>query len=138
MTASPISFPLSGARMVQTFSMPGMHLVAEVNARENHFKTARRAASQKRTTVLCAKAFLGAVAFPVDVTIVRIGPRPLDSDNLAGSAKHVRDGIAEWLGVDDGVSERDGRVRWLCEQQRSVKGDGGPRCGVVVRIEARR
>ena len=44
--------------------------------------------------------------FPIVVTITRLGPRALDSDNLASSGKHVRDAIATWLGVDDGVAER--------------------------------
>lgn len=39
---------------------------------------------------------------PATVTITRIGKRKLDSDNLAISAKHVRDGIADAYGVDDG------------------------------------
>jgi hypothetical protein len=35
------------------------------------------------------------------IIITRIAPRALDSDNLVGSAKHVRDGIATLLGVND-------------------------------------
>lgn len=48
------------------------------------------------------------------VTITRIAPRDLDSDNLVGSAKHVRDGVADALGIDD----RDPRVTWVVEQRR--------------------
>jgi hypothetical protein len=31
-----------------------------------------------------------------------MGGRKMDSDNLVGSLKHVRDAVAEWIGVDDG------------------------------------
>jgi hypothetical protein len=39
---------------------------------------------------------------PFEVEIVRVGPVHMDSDNVVGSAKHVRDTIAKLLGVDDG------------------------------------
>ena len=51
---------------------------------------------------------------PAVVTITRLAPTSLDSDNLQGSAKHVRDAIAAWLGVDD----RDPRVTWHVGQER--------------------
>lgn len=40
--------------------------------------------------------------FPATVWLVRIGVQRLDDDNVAGAFKHVRDGIAQALGVDDG------------------------------------
>ena len=39
---------------------------------------------------------------PYKIIIVRHGKRKLDSDNLAASAKFVRDGVADALGIDDG------------------------------------
>ena len=45
---------------------------------------------------------------PTVVRLTRIAPRELDDDNLAGGFKSVRDGIADWLGIDD----RDPRVKW--------------------------
>ncbi len=54
-------------------------------------------------------------------------PKGLDTDNLSGGLKAVRDELADWLGVDDG----DGaRVRWRYEQRRAP-------WGLEVRIEAR-
>ena len=50
----------------------------------------------------------------VQVQLVRIAPRPLDDDNLASGFKAVRDGVADWLGRDDG--SRD--VRWSYSQER--------------------
>jgi hypothetical protein len=48
------------------------------------------------------------------VEITRIGPREVDDDNLAFSAKSIRDAVADWLGVDD----RDPRVRWRYAQEK--------------------
>ena len=42
----------------------------------------------------------------------------MDSDNLAISQKGVRDGVADWLGVDDG----DQGIQWVYEQRA-----GGPK-----------
>jgi hypothetical protein len=39
---------------------------------------------------------------PATITLTRVGPRTLDSDNLAGAFKFVRDQIADLYGVDDG------------------------------------
>lgn len=58
-----------------------------------------------------AKNALAAVAMPpappLTVVLTRIGPKTLDSDNLAYAFKAVRDGVADWLGVDDGSDQLD-------------------------------
>ena len=51
--------------------------------------------------------------------LTRIGPRRLDSDNLAAALKHVRDGVADALGMDDG----DPRLVWLYGQRRGKPGE---------------
>jgi hypothetical protein len=51
---------------------------------------------------------------PLTVTLTRIGPRPLDDDNLAGGFKAVRDGVADWLGRDDA----DPLLTWRYAQER--------------------
>ena len=67
--------------------------------------------------------------FAVVVTITRVAPRALDDDNLARSAKAVRDQVAELLGVDD----RDPRVTWRYAQER-----GAPNAyACSIAIEAR-
>jgi hypothetical protein len=65
---------------------------------------------------------------PLKVTITRVAPRELDSDNLTGSAKHVRDQVAELLGVDD----RSPKVKWVVEQRRGQVGEHA----CEIRIEA--
>jgi hypothetical protein len=61
------------------------------------------------------------------VTLTRIAPRELDGDNLQGGFKSVRDGVADWLGMDDG----DKRITWLYAQER-----GAPR-HYAARIEVK-
>lgn len=51
---------------------------------------------------------------PCIIQITRIAPRALDSDNMVASAKSVRDGVADWLGVDDGSPLID----WRYAQER--------------------
>ena len=68
-------------------------------------------------------AFLG----PVQITLTRIAPHTLDDDNLAAGFKATRDGVADWLGVDDG----DKRLTWRYAQER-----GAPKT-YQVRIEVR-
>jgi hypothetical protein len=63
----------------------------------------------------------GAVA----ITLTRIAPRVLDTDNLASGLKAVRDGVADALGVNDGSS----RLTWRYAQER-----GKPR-EYAVRVE---
>jgi hypothetical protein len=49
---------------------------------------------------------------PLVVTLIRRSPRALDDDNLRSAAKAARDGIADYLGIDD----RDPRVQWRYDQ----------------------
>ena len=53
----------------------------------------------------------------VEVTLTRVGARKMDDDNVAASFKSVRDGIAEWCGLDDG----DDRWTWKCDQRSGSK-----------------
>lgn len=52
------------------------------------------------------------------ITITRRGGRRMDDDGLTISAKHVRDGIADWLGIDDG----DKRLTWIVKQDKAPRG----------------
>ena len=59
----------------------------------------------------CAE--LWRLRLPVTITITRVAPRKLDSDNLARSMKAVRDGIADAFRLDDG----DDRLDWRYAQR---------------------
>ncbi len=95
------------------FSMP-VKVVSEANLRE-HWRT--RHGRKKKQQEALRKAWSVALSescqfvlwqTPCVVRLVRVGPRKLDSDNLAGSFKHVQDAIAREIGIDDG----DERIKW--------------------------
>jgi hypothetical protein len=77
----------------------------------------RRHAPQKR----------GARPMGCCITIISVRRRLLDSDNLAGGSKGLRDAIADSLGLDDG----DRRLRWQYQQIECARG----REGTIVMIE---
>lgn len=114
-----------------------VRLVSLLNTREHHMARARRAKQQRSLARLqtiarlCRSPLWARVAngCGIVVTITRIGPRELDDDNLAGSAKHVRDGIADALGIDDGSD----LVTWLYAQSKGFPHE----YGCQVRIEQR-
>ena len=55
---------------------------------------------------------------PVTITLTRVAPRKLDSDNLERSMEAIRDGIADAFGVDDG----DDRIEWRYDQRTGRAG----------------
>jgi hypothetical protein len=87
--------------------------VSEPNQRGHWSRRYRRSKKQRQDIRLflntCRKPRL-----PCDVWLIRIAPRTLDDDNLAGAFKAMRDEIADWLGVDDGGSE----VMWHYGQMK--------------------
>lgn len=115
--AEPVSAVVrrDGARLV--LWCKGLRLESEANAHEPWQARARRARAQA-AAVAAGLAQTEPVPTPCAVTITRVGRGVLDSDNLAGSAKHVRDAVAAWLGVGDSPSDP---VRWEVLQE---KGEG--------------
>lgn len=101
-----------GARLV--LWCKGLRLVSEANAHEPWPVRARRARAQG-AVVAAGLAEAAPMPTPCVVTIARVGRALLDSDNLVGSAKHVRDAVAAWLGVGDSPSDP---VRWEVTQER--------------------
>lgn len=101
-------------------------LESTLNERTHWAKRAKRAKQQRACSDLALRAAsprgmagsLGRTPSAVaTVKIVRIAPRSLDTDNLVAAGKSVRDGIADFLGLDD----RDPRVTWWVEQEKSPK-----------------
>lgn len=124
--------------------------LSSANEREHHHARARRVREQRSAALVTTVARAGPAWGRVEmvptpgrhvrivphpcapkgllvVTITRIGPRPLDTDNLAYSAKAVRDGIADAFGIDDGD---ESAVMWAYSQERGEH-------GVRVRVERR-
>lgn len=112
-------------------AIPGLRLANTLNTREHWRRKADAAKRQRHTVALVLRTHPKPLG-PVVVTIVRVAPRSLDSDNLAGACKSVRDGVADWLGVDDGVAERRGDVVWQVAHRKGGVGE----YGVEIRVEA--
>jgi len=118
-----------------------LRTVSEAN-RHEHWRARQRRAKEQRTAVVLVLAaewfrklghrpywtlkfgyFAGS---DLIVQLTRLTARELDDDNLQGALKHVRDGVADTLGIDD----RNPRVTWEYAQERAK--------GYAVRIEIRR
>lgn len=112
-------------------AIPGLRLANTLNTRQHWRKKADAAKRQRHTVALVLRTH-PKPSGPIVVTIVRVAPRALDSDNLAGACKSVRDGVADWLGVDDGVAERKGDVVWQVAHRKGKVGE----YGVEIRVEA--
>lgn len=105
----------------------GLHTASEANVPRGGkaFWTVANAAKEQRATV--TEVLRGEWPVPpmvvspkyfVVVSLTRISPSALDGDNLQSALKHVRDGVADWLGVDD----RSSLIRWDYAQQKGAMG----------------
>jgi hypothetical protein len=92
-----------------------LRLLSEANTRGHWAVRAKRVRAQRGLVrlVLTAKQTKPPSA-PLTVTITRLGPGMLDGDNLVSSCKAVRDGVADYLGIDDGSP----LVTWHYRQAR--------------------
>lgn len=88
--------------------------VSGLNVRE-HWSVRSRRAKVERSAVGWAMRCTVRLPVPCIVTITREGKGQLDGDNLQGAGKHVRDAVADWLGVND----NDPRVTWQYEQTKA-------------------
>lgn len=111
------------------FTVP-IRIESEMNKRE-HWSVRRKRFTEHKACVSYAwpkPRYRDYGDGPLLVTLTRIGPRKLDSDNLASGFKAVRDEIARIVGVDDGDEER---LIFRYRQER-----GKPReYGAHIRIE---
>ena len=98
--------------------------VSEANRREHWAAKAKRVRSQRKAAKIITRS---AIAEPmITITLTRVGPRKLDTDNLAGALKAVQDGIADAIGIDDGSE----LIRWQYRQ----RSDGPKQYAVEVKI----
>ena len=98
------------------FTIPAMRLRNIANVRWHWSQRARHASAQRMAARMWASRALAGRSPVGDlvVTITRIAPRAMDSDGAVIAAKHVRDGVADALGLDDG----DRRLTWHVVQRR--------------------
>jgi hypothetical protein len=94
------------------------------NLREHWSARAKRIETQRRATAYRTPPELKAMAPLLTVRLVRRAPRELDSDNLQGALKGVRDQVAAALRVDD----RSPLVAWEYGQEK-----GEPAVVITVR-----
>ena len=113
-------------------TIPGVELKSSNHdlrgiTRQGMFGKSARAKKQREAALLvCRSKFGKAPPPPLVITITRIAPAELDTDNNVSSAKHIRDGVADWLMVND----RDKRLRWEYAQEKQGKGVYGVRIRV--------
>lgn len=105
--------------------------VAGLNAREHWRKRAKRVKAERLTARLVLTPHAKPDVFPVVVRMVRLSPGTLDSDNLQGAAKAIRDGVADWLGIPD----NDPRIDWQYGQERCKRGWFGVRVEIFPRLQ---
>lgn len=89
--------------------------VSPLNKRHHFAKRAARVRDE-RAAILVYLARHRAPALPLVVKFTRVAPRRLDSDNLTGAFKAMRDELCSWLGTDD----RTDLVSWEFVQERGV------------------
>lgn len=105
-----------------TVTMP-IRLLSEANMREHWFVKNKRKKQQQAIVQACwISERMNQVKwrFPLKITFTRIGARKLDSDNLAGSGKAVRDQLAKLLNVNDGD---ESKVTWHYAQRIGKRGE---------------
>lgn len=99
--------------------------ISESNQREHWASRYRRRKQQRESARLGMRQVPRPDWDVMTVRLGRIAPRRMDSDNLAGALKAVRDGICDWLRIDDG----DSRLAFVYHQTR-----GGPK-EYAVRVQ---
>jgi hypothetical protein len=110
------------------FARVPVKLVSESNEHTHWRERAKRAKDQRRAAKLSLGPDVKGPPPPYLITLTRIGPRRLDPGNLEAACKHLQDGVADWLAIDDG----DKRLSWRYEQ----RSDGAGVYAAEVRIEA--
>lgn len=98
-------------------------VVSALNQREHWSARKRRAEGHRKATYWALMSTLGSgrvgiQAWPrISVSFTRVyrgQGKEMDGDNLQGSIKHVRDGLCDWLGIDDASD----RFVWAYHQRR--------------------
>lgn len=91
-----------------------LHLqTSSANLREHWATRHRRVKNERGLTAMRLRSQL--ITPVLRVTITRLAPRELDTDNIVGACKAVRDGIADYLRIDD----RSPLVLWVYGQEKA-------------------
>lgn len=95
-----------------------LRIVSVANLREHWAKKAARTKTHRLTAwaELRASGVTVPSRDPLRITLTRIAPRKLDTDNLSSGCKAVRDGVADWLGCADNHPT----LTWAYAQRRGA------------------
>lgn len=102
-----------------------MRLMSEANTHQHWRKKHERTKRQQkaiRLIWLCKRPIVG---LPCRVSFTRIGPRNLDSDNLAYAFKAIRDQLASLIrpGLAPGHADGDDSgIEWCYSQEKGLYG----------------
>lgn len=103
----------------QIMAVIPVRIVSEPNMRGHWGNRARRSQAHRDTArwALAGQKPPSIEHAPISILLERVGHGRLDDDNLAAGFKAVRDGVADWLRIDDG----DKRLRWSYAQRVNRK-----------------
>jgi hypothetical protein len=91
--------------------------ISEANTKEHWARKANRVKKQRADAFYYCRLKRGIIEVSPDATIkiklVRLAPKKLDNDNLVSAFKAIRDGIADWLKVNDGSD----KITWEYDQE---------------------
>lgn len=106
--------------MIQELTVP-IHTISEANTREHWTIAHTRHRRQKLAVHHALLSNQVNTHLPVAVTMTRLSPRKLDSDNLQSALKYIRDAISEYFipGKAPGRADDDPRFTWQCHQEKS-------------------
>jgi hypothetical protein len=104
---------------IATF-IPGLVPKTTLNSRDHWAVKAHRAKQERSAAFLILRTKGKPPELPVTVELTRHAARLMDSDQIVTVMKSVRDGVADWLGVDDG----DDRITWVVKQRKAPKHPG--------------
>ncbi len=99
-----------------------IHTFSEANLHVHHMERYKLSGDQRPIVAMAMRSHTRRRGFraqlPCVIRLTRLAPDLLDvGDNLEMSMKHVRDGVADWLGVND----RTPSVRWEIRQEQQRK-----------------
>jgi hypothetical protein len=110
--------------MKHTLEIP-MRLMSEANTHQHWRKKYERNKRQQKAVKLIWLSKRPSVAIPCRVCFTRIGPKLLDSDNLAYAFKAIRDELAGLIrpGLAPGQADGDGSgIDWIYAQEKGLYG----------------
>ena len=103
-----------------------MKIVSMANMRMHWAVKAKLVKSQRQKAFNALASVAAPLPLPCTIVLTRVAPRALDGDNLQSGFKAVRDGVADWLGVDDGSQ--------LVEWQYKQRADGVKNYKVEIEV----